>query len=82
MKKFIESLTHTIDRYFFPFYNKKDIKLLFKCLEVDETTNERSGNVCWWLCEKFSTIKKIEDIDIATIFTPNQLKRKIKKFTI
>ena len=29
------------------------------------------------MCEKLFTIKKIDDIDIATIFTPEELKKKL-----
>ena len=36
MKKFIENLFPKISRYFFPFYNSKDLKLLFKNLEDGE----------------------------------------------
>ena len=36
------------------------------------------------MCKKIFTIKKIDDIDIATIFTPDELKKKLhnSKFKI
>ncbi len=84
MKKFIESLKHTINRYFFPFYKKKDIKLLFKNLEEGEATDKEVAMFVGGCVRNFLQSKKIEDIDIATIFTPNQLKEKLRnsKFKI
>ena len=36
MKKFIRNLISVLSKYFFPFYNSKDIKMLFKNLEIGE----------------------------------------------
>ena len=84
MKKLIRHLTLTISKYFFPFYNSKDIKLLFKNLEKDETKGKEVAMFVGGCVRNHLQSKKIEDIDIATIFTPNEVKKKLEhsKFKI
>ena len=84
MKKLIENLTSTINKYFFPFYNSKDIKLLFKSLEHGEIKGKEVAMFVGGCVRNHLQSKKIEDIDIATIFTPSELKKKLQnsKFKI
>ncbi len=84
MKKFIENLTSTLSNYFFPFYSTKDIKLLFKNLEEGETEKKDVAMFVGGCVRNHLQSKKIEDIDIATIFTPDELKKKLRnsKFKI
>ncbi len=84
MKKFIRYLTLTISKYFFPFYNSKDIKLLFKNLEKGETKGKEVAMFVGGCVRNHLQSKKIEDIDIATIFTPDEVKKKLQhsKFKI
>ncbi len=78
MKKFIENFTNTLTKIFFPFYKSNDIKLLFKCLEVDKKSNEEVAMFVGGCVRNYIQSKPIDDIDIATIFTPQQLKEKLK----
>ena len=76
MKKFIKNLTFTINKYFFPFYKSKDIKLLFKNLEEGMPKEKEVAMFVGGCVRNFLQSKKIGDIDIATIFTPDDLKKK------
>ena len=84
MKKFIKNFTLTINKYFFPFYNTKDLKLLFKNLEDGEPKDKVVGMFVGGCVRDHLQSKKIGDIDIATIFTPDELKKKLQhsKFKI
>ena len=84
MKKFIQNLTSTINKYFFPFYNTKDIKFLFKNLEIGESKDKEVAMFVGGCVRNHLQSKKIDDIDIATIFTPEELKKKLQhsKFKI
>ncbi len=77
MKKFFENLSTSLNKYFFPFYNSKDIKLLFKNLENGEPKNKEVAMFVGGCVRNFLQSKKVEDIDIATIFTPSELKKKL-----
>ncbi len=77
MKKFFANLISSINNYFFPFYNSKDIKLLFQNLESGESKNKEVAMFVGGCVRNFLQSKKIEDIDIATIFTPEELKKKL-----
>ncbi len=78
MKKFFEKLILSINKCFFPFYNSKEIKLLFKILESGEKNNKEVAMFVGGCVRNFLKSKKINDIDIATIFTPDQIKAKLK----
>ena len=71
MKKFIENFTNTLTKIFLPFYKSNDIKLLFKCLEVDKKSNEEVAMFVGGCVRNYIQSKPIDDIDIATIFTPS-----------
>ena len=77
MKKFIENLTFYFKKYFFPFYKSKDIKLLFKILEKGESNDKEVAMFVGGCVRNYLQSKKIVDIDIATIFTPDELKKKL-----
>ena len=84
MKKFFENLSSSLNKYFFPFYNSRDIKLLFKNLEDGESTGKDVAMFVGGCVRNHLQAKKIDDIDIATIFTPEELKKKLQnsKFKI
>ena len=64
-----------LKKIFFPFYKKKTIKDLFKILNDNKkTTNAMFVGGC---VRKFLSNEEIDDIDIATILTPDEI---IKKF--
>ena len=84
MKKFIENLTLSFNKYFFPFYKTNDIKLLFKNLEEGESKDKEVAMFVGGCVRNYLLSKKIDDIDIATIFTPSEIKKKLQntKFKI
>ena len=84
MINFFKNLTSKLNKYFFPFYKTKEIKLLFKNLEDGESKNKEVAMFVGGCVRNHLQSKKIEDIDIATIFTPDELKKKLhnSKFKI
>ncbi len=84
MKNFFENLTSKINKYFFPFYKTKEIKLLFKNLEDGESKNKDIAMFVGGCVRNYLQSKKINDIDIATILTTDELKKKLQnsKFKI
>jgi|TARA_B100001093_G_scaffold519160_1_gene606886 poly(A) polymerase len=77
MKKIIKNLSQYINKYFFPFYNSKDIKLLFKSLEKNDSSNKDVAMFVGGCVRNYLLSKKIEDIDIATTLTPEELKKRL-----
>ncbi len=84
MKKIIHNFTTFFNKYFFPFYKTKDIKLLFKNLEEGIKKDKEVAMFVGGCVRNHLQSKKVDDIDIATIFTPNELKEKLQntKFKI
>ena len=72
------NLFYKIKKIFFPFYKSKDIKKLFYILEKDEKRNGQVAMFVGGCVRKFLTDEIIDDIDIATIFSPEELKEKFK----
>jgi len=73
-----KNLFYKIKKIFFPFYKSKDIKKLFYILEKDEKINGQVAMFVGGCVRKFLTDEIIDDIDIATIFSPEELKEKFK----
>ncbi len=78
MKKLIENLVATFNKFFFPFYKDKNIKLLFKNLEQGKPNNKEVAMFVGGCVRNHIQSKKIGDIDIATIFTPEEIKKKLQ----
>ena len=78
MKKFIKTLNLTINKYFFPFYKNKNIKILFKNLENGESKDKEVAMFVGGCVRNHIQSKEIGDIDIATIFTPEEIKKKLQ----
>ena len=78
MNKLIENLTSVINKYLFPFYKSKDIKLLFKNLEKGKSKDKEVAMFVGGCVRNYLQSKKVDDIDIATIFTPTELKKKLQ----
>ena len=64
-----------IKKKFFPFYKQKKIKELFNLLEKNQE-HKRVAMFVGGAVRRFITDKDIDDIDIATILTPEELKKK------
>ncbi len=68
-------LINKIKRKLFPFYKEKNIKKIFNILNENKDVNAMFVGGC---VRKYLCGNEIDDIDIATIFTPDQV---IKKFS-
>ena len=65
-----------ISRTFFPFYKNSEIKFVFKKLEQDNINEQRLAMFVGGCVRKYLSNKEIDDIDIATVFTTEQIKAK------
>ncbi len=64
---------------FFPFYRSNEIKRLFKILEKDKTKNKEVAMFVGGCVRKHLSKEIIDDIDIASIFTPIEIKEKFRE---
>ena len=78
MKKFFKQTFLLLNKFFFPFYKDKEIKILFYNLEKNESFEKEVAMFVGGCVRNFLQSKKIVDIDIATIFTPLEIKKKLK----
>jgi poly(A) polymerase len=66
-----------IKNFFIPFYRSADIRELFHILEKKKQKDEEVAMFVGGCVRKFLNNEIIDDIDIATIFTPEELKEKL-----
>ena len=80
MDKISKNITYyqKIKKLFFPFYKSKDIKNLFNILEKDKLKDTHVAMFVGGCVRKFLNNQDIDDIDIATIFSPEEIKEKFK----
>ena len=80
MEKLSENINFfkKLKKIFFPFYKSKDIKKLFNILEKNKSKNIQVAMFVGGCVRKFLENKDIDDIDIASIFSPEELKEKFK----
>jgi len=80
MEKLSNNITlfQKIKKIFFPFYKAKDIKKLFYILEKNKEKNKQVAMFVGGCVRKFLTNENIDDIDIASIFSPEEIKEKFK----
>ncbi len=67
-----------IKRIIFPFYRNKDLKFIFKKLQEDIPRDKVAARYVGGCVRKYLSNEKIDDIDIATILTIDQIKEKFK----
>jgi len=67
---------------FFAFYKSKEIKKIFDILEKDQPKDKKIVMFVGGCVRNFILNKKIDDIDVATIFTPQEIKRKFENTEI
>ena len=72
------TLYHKIKKIFFPFYRSNDVKKLFHILEKDKDKNKAVAMFVGGCVRKFLTYETIDDIDIASIYSPEEIKEKFK----
>ena len=80
MDKLSKNITfyQKIKNFFFPFYKSKDIKNLFSILEKDKPKDSQVAMFVGGSVRNFLNNVDIDDIDIATIFSPEEIKEKFK----
>jgi poly(A) polymerase len=67
-----------IKNFFFPFYKSQDIKQLFKIFEEGKQNDDQVAMLVGGCVRKYLNNEVIDDIDIATIFSPQEIKEKFK----
>ena len=67
-----------IKSFIFPFYRNKDLKFIFKKLQESSPGDKVSARFVGGCVRKHLLNEKIDDIDIATILTTDQIKEKLK----
>jgi poly(A) polymerase len=72
------TLFYKMRKIFFPFYKSKDIKKLFYILEKNKEKNSQVAMFVGGCVRKFLLDENIDDIDIASIFSPEEIKEKFK----
>ena len=83
MHKLNFNLIKKIKNTFFPFYRNSDLKFVFKQLQKD-TNQSKVAMFVGGCVRKYLSNEKIDDIDIATSLTPEQIKEKFQdtKFNV
>ena len=67
-----------IKSFIFPFYRNKDLKFIFTKLQEDIPKDKVAARFVGGCVRKYLTNEKIDDIDIATILTTDQIKERFK----
>ncbi len=63
---------------FFPFYKSSELKEIFKILEKDHQNSDEVAMFVGGCVRNYLKNKDINDIDLATILTPDQIKQKFE----
>ena len=67
-----------IKKKFFPFYKNSDLKFIFKKLQEDFPSHSKTAMFVGGCVRKYLSHEEIDDIDIATSLTTDQIKKKFK----
>ena len=67
-----------IKNFFFPFYRDKDLKFIFQKLQEGLPKNKVAARFVGGCVRKYLSNEEIDDIDIATILSSDQIKEKFK----
>ena len=71
-------LIQKLKRTFFPFYKNKDLKFIFNKLQEGVPEDKVVARFVGGCVRKYLLNEKIDDIDVATILTTDQIKEKLK----
>ena len=76
MKNILSKLNiiSSIKNIFFPFYRSKEIVKIFDILQSGQKNNEKTAMFVGGCVRKYILKEEIDDIDIATIFSPEEIK--------
>ena len=69
---------NSIKRSIFPFYKNKELKLIFKILQGDTPKETATARFVGGCVRKYLSGEEIDDIDIATTLTSDQVKNRFK----
>ena len=72
------NLLKKIKKNFFPFYKDKDLKFVFKKLQEDLPYDKVGARFVGGCVRKHLTNQEIDDIDIATVLSSEEIKKKFK----
>ena len=75
------SLIQKIKKKFFPFYKNRDLQFVFKKLQEDFSNQTRVAMFVGGCVRKYLSNEEVDDIDIATLLTIDQIKEKFKNTT-
>ena len=67
-----------IKSFIFPFYRNKDLKFIFQKLQEGVSKDKITARFVGGCVRKYLLNEKIDDIDVATILTTDQIKEKFK----
>ena len=70
------NLLKKIKRNFFPFYKDKDLKFVFQKLQEDLPSDKVAARFVGGCVRKHLTNQEIDDIDIATVISSEEIKKK------
>ena len=65
-----------IKNFFSPFYKSYEVKKIFNILEKNSPSKEKTAMIVGGAVRNFLKGEKVGDIDIATIFSPEEIKEK------
>ena len=73
-----------IKNFFFPFYKSSDLKFVFKKLHKDVSSQSKAAMFVGGCVRKYLSNEEIDDIDIATSLTTDQIKKRFEgtKFNV
>ena len=71
-----------IKEIIFPFYKSKELKKIFSLMSKDVPKNKQVAMFVGGCVRNYLNNKKIDDIDIATILSPSEIKEKFKNSDI
>ena len=72
------SFIQKIKKAFFPFYKNKELKFIFKTLQQGFSKNTVAARFVGGCVRKFLTNDTIDDIDVATILSTEEIKERFK----
>ena len=75
-------LVNKFKNIFFPFYKSKEVKKLFGILEQGEPKNKKVAMFVGGCVRNYILKNVIDDLDLATIFTPEEIKAKFKNTSL
>ena len=76
MINIFKKFKNSIHKYFFPFFKKEDLKELFKILEENKDDSKEVAMFVGGCVRNYLKFEKVKDIDIATVFSPEEIKKK------